>query len=941
MQDLDSIRKRFLLLNMERMNRTRETLRSRQRDVMDMLPLLFHVNNASFPGYVSAETPVGISEYGPTKHTIDTAKKLVHGFKYQKQALPRYDLHALFLMGSCGSIAYNANSDFDIWLCHRSDLLDVQLAMLQEKASIIERWAEGYGLEVHFFLMDAEKFKKGENVEMSTESSGSAQHHLLLEEFYRTGLLFAGRYPLWWLVPPEEEKNYDAYAAELINKRFVREGEVIDFGGIPDSLEQEFFGASLWQLYKSVDSPYKAVLKLLLMETYATEHPNVNLLCSQFKQAIYDGVRAFEQFDPYIMLYNKIEKHLREINDRERLTLIQHCFYFKVGQQLSSPDTRSNDCWQRDVMKSMTSAWNWDAGYIQLLDAHDEWKIDRVLNERKILVEALTQSYQILSNFARRVTKLSDINQQDLHILGRKLYAAFERKAGKIELVNRGISNNIWESHITYHELSTNNQPSWALYQGTVFADDVPTAKPLKRSRSIVELIAWCFLNKLIDQHSAIALYNSASTITLNDIRAVVRGLEQMFPKSELIPTQNSDLINSPRIIKGSVFVNIGIEPSKNRITKGMHLTSDKSDALSYSSMGENLVLSIDMIVQNSWQEVLSSRYSGDNGLLESLGAYLQVSPPSQGKPPPYITCHCFTTGRGIAIAKRIAELFNQVIDYFYKKNHSTTAQYVFMISYDFYTIFFENDIYKFQKIGSSNNLLKFLGLPHRNFTPITFDKFALAKSPIPLIYEINKPNVIQLFYITDGHDITVYIADEKGSLFYQLYKNVDERILLNQYRNFLDAIILKQQIQITHNTKSRIEFNQLVIDRRGMYRLIPREYTPNDQVSGYYRLKLVTDIASSGQPVFTMYCKDKEYNSLEFGNNIFHKVARDIMEYRRDHSAYPIHITDLELSAPLIGKESSDYLQTIYFLNYKRGMEDKLSAAMSELAGNSNQAQA
>ena len=232
MFEIDVTKKRFLALNNERLRRTRETLRSRQRDVMDLLPLLFHINNASFPGFVSTETPAGICEYTPTKTSVDAGKKIVRNFSFQRRALPRYDIHALFLMGSCGSIAYNAHSDFDIWLCHRPDLDQEQLKLLQQKASAIEEWAESCGLEVHFFLMDADKFREGANVELSAESSGSAQHHLLLEEFYRTGLLFAGRYPLWWLVPPQEEPNYKNYTRNLIHRRFIRESEVIDFGGM-------------------------------------------------------------------------------------------------------------------------------------------------------------------------------------------------------------------------------------------------------------------------------------------------------------------------------------------------------------------------------------------------------------------------------------------------------------------------------------------------------------------------------------------------------------------------------------------------------------------------------------------------------------------------------------------------------------------------------------
>ena len=63
--------------------------------------------------------------------------------------------------------------------------------------------------------MDDVSFRDQEHQQLSNENAGSSQHHLLLDEFYRTGLLVAGRYPVWWLVPAEYEKHYDEYVDKL------------------------------------------------------------------------------------------------------------------------------------------------------------------------------------------------------------------------------------------------------------------------------------------------------------------------------------------------------------------------------------------------------------------------------------------------------------------------------------------------------------------------------------------------------------------------------------------------------------------------------------------------------------------------------------------------------------------------------------------------------
>jgi len=267
--EVSALKKRFLALNRERLERTRSALRERQREFLDLLPLLFHANHPMLPGFISKQTPVGVSDYSPSKRVLDVAKRHVRSFDYKRRALPSYDIQAMFVMGSIGTVAYSDKSDLDIWLCHKPGITGTPLNELRQKAREIEKAATQLDLEIHFFIMSAEAFKQGRHDDLSSESSGTAQHYLLLEEFYRTGLLLAGRYPLWWLVPPHQESDYEGYVHELKHKRFIREDECIDFGGIPDIPSEEFFGAALWQLSKGIDSPYKSVLKLLLMEVYA------------------------------------------------------------------------------------------------------------------------------------------------------------------------------------------------------------------------------------------------------------------------------------------------------------------------------------------------------------------------------------------------------------------------------------------------------------------------------------------------------------------------------------------------------------------------------------------------------------------------------------------------------------------------------------------------
>ncbi|WP_171892183.1 class I adenylate cyclase, partial [Pseudomonas aeruginosa] len=112
---------------------------------------------------------------------------------------------------------------------------------------------------------------------------------LLLDEFYRSAIWLGGRTPLWWLVPPAHERRYDEYCRTLLGKRFIRAEEVLDLGHLAHIPAREFIGAGLWQLSKAIDSPYKSLLKLLLTEAYASEHPRVRCVALRFKEQVFAG----------------------------------------------------------------------------------------------------------------------------------------------------------------------------------------------------------------------------------------------------------------------------------------------------------------------------------------------------------------------------------------------------------------------------------------------------------------------------------------------------------------------------------------------------------------------------------------------------------------------------------------------------------------------------
>lgn len=933
------IKKRFEKLNTERLKRSFADMRQSQRQFIEMLPVLFHVNHPILPGYVSKSTPAGIPNYSVSNASINLLKKFFRSFEYKKRAYRKFDILAIYLMGSSGSIAYSKNSDFDIWLCHESNLKPQLVEEIQAKARAIESWAKDLGIDANIYLVDPVKFKRGDIGSLSSESSGSALHYLLLEEFYRTSLLIAGRYPSWWLVPPDKENQYDELVDSYQRKRFVHANEHIDFGGLSSIPAEEFYGASLWLLYKGINSPYKSILKILLMQAYAWEYPEIEMLALRYKQAIYDDKAEINELDPYLLMLDKVENFLTQQNELDRLELVRRSFYFKVGIALSDETrgrTNKKD-WRIEVLLDRIKQWGWTSGKLVLLDSRDEWNVNHVMEERATLIEEFTRSYQFLSDFARETSLDNNlIKQSDLNVLGRKLYAAFERKAGKIDIIHQGITKDLYESHLSIHQFfGEDDTESWMIFSGIVDEKEIAVRSPIKRTYDLMELITWCFFNKLLSSNTIIALYADKSDLSEREILQTVQIMHKLYPDVHLQNASFHDFSRPAKISAVGTFINLGVDPFSEYTRKGQQITSNRTDALRFGGMWENLALSIEQVIITSWQEVLTFRYSGVKGLMNCLRDYMQWAPPSKGQRPPRINAHSYSSYRGPSIALRIENVFEQVISFFYTQPVNTAKQYVLGVEWDYYLLQIENDNLNFYSAGTLERLMDYLSAPQTTFHLTEFDIEADKDSDLPIIYSVNKAGLVQCFYRVQAKKVSLYILDEKGSLFYQQDDFHDVYSLVKHLQQFFSSVHNRMNFlnaaEQTQNIAELVQFYRIEHDDiEGSYL---EQHTINRYVrpAKYVSLQVIGDRVDR-EVVFTIYCEDREFSTLEYGEQLYNEVARHILNKRSSGSKYPIYITDLDLSKSLLDMDAK-HLQTFHYLKYKKEIEQYLSEALEALA--------
>ena len=927
---LAQLRARFMALNEGRMARAVEGLTPRQQSVLTLLPLFFHVNHPLLPGYVSGSTPAGLSNFEPDAQALAEAQRLTRSFSYKPRPVNQpKPIHGLFLMGSLGTLAQADQSDMDVWVCHAPDLGENELAELRKKCQLLEAWALTMGAEAHFFLIEPTRFVLGErDTQLSSDDCGTTQHYLLLDEFYRTAIWLAGRTPIWWLVPVYEETRYAEFTHTLLSKRFIRADETLDLGHLAHIPPGEFIGAGLWQLFKGIESPYKSVLKLLLTEVYASEHPNVHCLSLRFKRAVFANQMDLDELDPYIVVYRRIEEYLKARNEPERLELVRRALYLKVNRKLTAGQRTSS--WQRLLLERLAREWSWDQRQLALLDSRSQWKVRQVASERRALVSELNYSYRFLTQFARTEQTVSLINKRDLNVLGRRLYAAFERKAGKVEFINPGIAPDLAEDTLTLVQSPNRKEPGqhhWGLYNGNLTALEWEHFAPIKRSRDLLEMLTWCHRNGVIDSSTRLALHPGTSDMTEFELFNLLGSLQQTVALP-LTSVDEISLLRSAVPEEVLLLINVGVDPLKHHRDLNILMTTERTDSLSYAGVRDNLVLTLDQVTLNSWNEVMVSRYDGPHALLDCLRDYLNQLPSDRL---PRLRVRCFCHNRAQFIAQRVEEIFDTAQNLLLgQSNH----RYLLQVQQHYHVMELMPGQATHVSLATQDALIAYLSEELASYSPLHLDTMALEDHDLALLLTMGMADCVQVFYRVNEDFAELYVLDEFNALWQQRLPFHDEQSLLAPLQRFLQSIIYRRDALSPLDTQQPLGavqtlYYQLLPTGSGRARGIePRPAPHNPTNKPFYDVQAIIGKAAHGKVGITLYCNQREFSELEFGDQLFAVVAQEIVGQRRETERYRCYITDLDLSGLLGDVQSPSNL----YLRYKAELELSLNEALSQI---------
>lgn len=574
----------FLRYNASKTEFLIQQLSQRKKTVFSLVPLLLHITTEHLLGSPDAGrlSPCGIFSYEMNQMTIDCFKEV-----FPRIPVPEFSLMSAFdaalpiksvsLMGSMGSIAQNTKSDFDYWLIiDSSSFTPEKMSYFKEKLQAIESWALNYaGAEVHFFPLDLAKVRNNDFGAAGGESSGTAQGKLLKEEFYRTMTLVAGQLPLWWVMPPGvTDDDYVRLTGMIDSTSRVDETRLIDMGNVFNISLGEFYGAAVWQINKTIGSPFKSVLKMALLEEYMFNHGSKGILCTELKARLLANEQNIMVLDPYLLMFDRVSAYLTEQGRADDLDLLRRSLYLKVNPGLTLADFRNKELpRKKQVMLNLVKQWGWSHHEIEDLNKSRFWSYRQTQSFSKEINNFIVRTYRNVSTELKIQKKEAGltISQRDLTVLGRKLYIHYSKRTNKIETTKNVIDDALALDRITFQ--AHRNQAGkkiWAVYRALLsrasISNGIGAPSLLHESAYLAEVLIWLVNNQLHDSHTSINLNTSSGNVTTEctvpEIQTILKEMHEFFPPVRYGDIPEEEYLHRPHITKMYLVINLD-EPDR------------------------------------------------------------------------------------------------------------------------------------------------------------------------------------------------------------------------------------------------------------------------------------------------------------------------------------------------------------------------------------------
>jgi adenylate cyclase, class 1 len=756
---------RFTEYNQLRLKKFKDYIAERQlENLIDAVPLLICSNNPELPGYIEGYDPVGIYNFTPSSGSVGFIRKYFPSARVDtfKNLKPMIEL--LAIMGSAGSIAYNEESDIDYWVCLDQNQVEINiLRQLKLKLSSIELWlAEKFSIETHFFLNDISRIKNSIFDSDEDDISGKALGKLLKDEFFRTSIILYGKIPLWWIVPAgTTDINYEKFKSIIQNSEYSN--DFIDLGNLDVIKKDEFLGAGIFQILKSLGNPFKSILKIGILEKYLLEKTKDNiLLCNILKGRVHSGNFDKSYTDPYILMFNQVMEYYTTKAEQDPLVLelLKRCFYIKIDPNLS--DTSSGGANEylpekKAVMIEYAKKWNWLNIKLKQMDDFRNWDISVLNKFWNNISKLILKTYKNILSTINTYEITQKFSDEEMRYISRRITSSFASGENKIKPAV-SFNDNPIEKFLYIESISQEDGSiSWLLSKGFLSGSGSSKRSIIHKEPNLIAILAWISINRLYQNNiTRVEIKSRYHLLEQNFVRELLNELTLHFSQKK-VNIKNKYFFSDPFPILNYVIINLFAKYPKG-------------------------IEDIYFLTYNSWGENIYEKYSSEldfsviltkllNGALEHKATFKDCV--ALTSPYPYKASKDF---------KSVQFLFNDIYNFFISDeesmtNRKITKKYITTLAGNF-VLFSHLRIKKENKITCNvfNTELKML----YSLSGIQGIRNVIKVNPlnpelnhIKLITENFRNDAVQIYYQKARKYCYFFVSDERGSIIF-FRKNAD-----------------------------------------------------------------------------------------------------------------------------------------------------------------------
>jgi adenylate cyclase, class 1 len=741
------------------------------RRVVNSIPILLSVNHKRLPGFIEGDVPCGITGFKPDSEAV---KYLQGRFYVRDIGLRTADpfIEMMAVMGSVGTIAYTRDSDFDYWVCiDRRNVPPEKIDLFQKKVDAVQSWAmKEIDIEVSIFINDISNIKENIFAENREEAFGTIIGAVLKDEFFRSSIIIAGKVPFWWVLPRfVKDSEYEALYREISDED--RKNIFVDLGNLYEISKEDFIGAALFLIIKSLGNPFKSIIKLGLLEKYLLGPDNSPLLCQKVKSNILRGNLDNKIIDSYILMFEEVFDYYESaVADAALLKILRQNLYLKINPQLSryiGVKDRQSLPYKVLVMFGYVKEWGWSGKEIQALDNFERWDYNRTMVFWNLVQKFMLLSYQKIAAQIPAMKLEQKISASDFKLLSGKIKSHFAHDANKIDHYIT-FKDTPFESMLYVEPAAGSgiDADEWSLLKKYLSEGEAAQSTILKTEKGLVRLLSWTAINQIFNpRFSRLKFQAGYSRVTQNRVLELLERIANLF-SGTLSKLKNEFYLRPAFNMSNMVIINFGLE---------------NIDAIK----------TIHHIYETSWGESYIDEYGAGEDIVSILGKVLKEGIISRPKFDDY--CVIDTPEPFKKNYKDIEQIFREAYECIVQaKDSRSSCRFLGRLGGKYVTVTRDGGSVSLSSDPDIVKALSRISLNPRSAVAYSFYSSDPRLRILDDIYRMRKKNFISAVFEEAGDYILAYVVNERDNLFMFIKPKKEKEDLIVFLYHFCQNISLK-----------------------------------------------------------------------------------------------------------------------------------------------------